>query len=535
MRNPANRLLLAIAGLLVLGVVAACGGGGGGNNPPATLNVSVAAPADGVVGVAYNQTIGVTGGTGARNFTISAGALPAGLTLGATTGVISGTPSGPAAAANFTITVTDSGTPQQTDSQALTLDIVDPLAFTTVALPGTSVGAVYNQSIAATGGTAPYTFGVGNGSLPAGIVLAANGTLTGPATAEATTQTFTVVVTDSSSPALTTSLNLAIAVTLEIVTTSLPDAAGGEFYSQTLQAQGGLLPRTWLRTAGSMPAGIADPVAATGAISGTPDPACVASTAVFTVEVRDSAVPPAIDTQAGLSITVNPVTLNITTTALPAGVVGTAYSAGVQAAGGVPPYSFAVTSGVLPSQLGPINALSGEIAGTPDTVEVRAFNVRVTDSCADTDTQALSITINAVSPGRNDSIGSATALSNGTFAASISPSGHPNTVFNPDEDYYAITTTAASTVTVNIDAQVNGSPLDSVIEIVGANGVQLSTCVAPTFTSPCESDDVVLGIELDSVLEIRVTGATTFYVHVVDFRGDARPDLLYDIVISGVN
>ena len=37
-----------------------------------------------------------------------------------------------------------------------------------------------------------------------------------------------------------------------------------------------------------------------------------------------------------------------------------------------------------------------------------------------TDTQALSITINAVSPGRNDSTGSATALSNGTFAASSS-------------------------------------------------------------------------------------------------------------------
>ena len=90
-------------------------------------------------------------------------------------------------------------------------------------------------------------------------------------------------------------------------------------------------------------------------------------------------------------------------------------------------------------------------------------------------------------------------------------------------------------MTVDINAQVNGSPLDSVIEIVGANGVQLNTCVAPTFNSPCEHDDVSLGVELDSVLEIQVSGATTFFVHVVDFRGDARPDLLYDIVISGVN
>ena len=535
MRNPANWLLRAIAGALVLTVIASCGGGGGGNNQPAALNISVAAPADGVVGVAYSQTIGVTGGSGARNFTISAGALPAGLALSATTGVISGTPAGPAATTNFTVNVTDSGTPQQADSQALTLDIVDPLAITTLALPGTSVGAAYNQTIVATGGTAPYTFSVSTGSLPAGIAISAGGVISGSATAAAATQSFTVRVADSSVPQLTSTQFYTIGVTLEITTTVLPDANGGEFYNQTLQAQGGLLPRSWLRTAGSMPAGIADPVATTGAVSGTPDPVCTASTAVFTVQVSDSAIPPATDTQAGLSITVNPVALNISTASLPAGVVGAAYNASVQATGGVPPYSFAVTNGTLPSQLGPIVAATGQIAGTPDTVESRTFDVTVTNVCADSDTQTLSITINAVSPGRNDSIGSATALGNGTFSASISPSGEPNTVFNPDEDYYSITTTTASTVTVDINAQVNGSPLDSVIEIVGANGVQLSTCVAPTFTSPCESDDVVLGIELDSVLEIRVTGATTFYVHVVDFRGDARPDLLYDIVISGVN
>ncbi len=67
----------------------------------------------------------------------------------------------------------------------------------------------------------------------------------------------------------------------------------------------------------------------------------------------------------------------------------------------------------------------------------------------------------------------------GTYSASISPSGHPNTVFDPDEDYYQITTTAASTVTVDINAVVNGSPLDSVIEIVGANGLPLATLRRP--------------------------------------------------------
>jgi len=531
----AGALLRTCTASALLAIVAACGGGGGGGggNPPAALNISATAPADGVVGAPYNHTIAVTGGTGARNFAVSAGALPAGLALNATTGAITGTPSGPAATANFTLAVTDSGAPQQSDSQALTLDIVDPLLITTAALPGTSVGAAYNQAIAASGGTAPHTFSISAGALPAGITIGAGGIVSGTATSAATTQTFTVRVADGSVPQLATTQAYTIGVTLEITTQSLPDADGGQFYSQALVAQGGLLPRSWSRAAGSMPAGIADPVAATGVISGTPDPVCVAATAVFTARVTDSAMPPASSSQAGLSITVNPVALGIATTSLPSGVIGAAYNATVQASGGVPPYNFALTGGSLPSGLGPIGATTGQIAGTPDTVESRAFDVMVTDDCGDSTVRALGITINAAVLGRNDTIATATPLplANATYPASISPSGHPNTFFAPDEDYYRITTTGPLRVTIDIDAQSLGSPLDPVIEFVDANGVQLNSCVAPVFNSPCESDDEVLGVQLDSLLEIQISAGAgaTFYLHVVDWRGDARPDMRYNI------
>jgi hypothetical protein len=49
------------------------------------------------------------------------------------------------------------------------------------------------------------------------------------------------------------------------------------------------------------------------------------------------------------------------------------------------------------------------------------------------------------------------------------------------------------------------------------------------------NDDETPGDNLDSLLQVQVTGATTFYVHVVEFRGDARPDHLYTIVVSGIN
>lgn len=537
---PANLLLRAIAGSLLLAIVAGCGGGGGGggNNPPAALDISAAAPADGVVGVAYNHTIAVTGGTGARNFVVSAGALPAGLALNATTGAVTGMPAGPAATANFTLTVTDSSTPQQTDSQALALDIVDPLLVTTAALPGTGVGAAYNQTIVATGGTAPYTFSISAGTLPAGIAIGAGGIVSGTATTAATTQTFTVRIADGSAPQLVATQAYTIGVTLEITTQSLPDADGGQFYSQGLVAQGGLLPRTWSRTAGSMPAGIADPVAATGVISGTPAVACDPATSTFTAQVSDSAAPPQVDSQAGLSITVNRPDLRIVTTSLPAGVVGVPYSAFVQATGGVLPLSYSVSSGTLPSGLA-LNASTGEISGTPDTVTFSGVQIRVTDACPVSFVQPFSMTINPAALGRNDTIANATPLplADTTYSASISPSGHPNTFFAADEDYYRITTQGPLRVTIDIDAQILGSPVDTVIEFVDANGVQLNTCVAPVFNSPCESDDEVLGVQLDSLLEIQISAGAgaTFYLHVVDFRGDARPDMRYNMVMRLAN
>ena len=190
--------------------------------------------------------------------------------------------------------------------------------------------------------------------------------------------------------------------------------------------------------------------------------------------------------------------------------------------------------GDLPNQLS-LNPNKGRITGTPDTLETQAFEVTVTDGCPDTASQALSITVEAASLGRNDSIADATVLpGNGSYAASISPSGDPNTVFDPDEDYYRITTTATSNITLNINAEINGSPLDAVIEVVNADGAQLSTCDAPAFTSACFNDDETGGDTLDSLVELRVTGATTFYIHVVDWGSNARPDKLYDLVISGV-
>ena len=232
-----------------------------------------------------------------------------------------------------------------------------------------------------------------------------------------------------------------------------------------------------------------------------------------------------------------PPAINITTTLLADGTVGVPFNQTVTAAGGTGARTFTVSTGALPAGIA-LNETSGVLVGIPTGPAGTAdFTIMVEDSATPTqdDTQALSVTISAVAAGRNDSIADATPIGNGTIAASISPSGHPNTVFDPDEDYYQITTTAASTVTVDINAVVNGSPLDSVIEIVGANGQPLATCGAPAFNSICQHDDEdTEGGLLDSLLQIQVGAGVTFYIHVVDWGSNARPDKLYDLVISGV-
>ncbi|HEU4515776.1 MAG TPA: Ig domain-containing protein, partial [Steroidobacteraceae bacterium] len=500
-----TELLRGLPILLGCALLASCGGGGGdGGSGP--LNITSTTADDGVIGVAYNNTVSAFGGKGAKSFSITSGALPGGLSLSAS-GVISGTPAGPVGTSNFTVQVSDSANTPETDTQALSIDIVEPLEIESVSLPDTSVGDDYAGSIVASGGTPPLIFSVSEGELPAGVTIDGTGAVTGGVGPTAITGTFTITVTDSSSPQLTTTQEATVRVDLEITTTALAVALGGVEYADTVAVQGGLPPYQWSLVAGTLPAGLTGPDSDDGSISGTPVANCAISTTNLTVHVVDDDTPAQDANQSGIELTVEPATLDITTSALANAQLDTAYSQPVVASGGVPPYSFAITGGSLPNQLS-LNATTGRITGTPDILETQAFDVTVTDSCAETALQALSITV-AASLGRNDSISTATVLpGDGTYSASISPSGHPNSTYQPDEDFYAITTTAASTITIDVNAEVNGSPIDAVVEVLNAAGVQLQSCGTSPFDDPCFNDDEPGGGTLDSFLQLRVTGPT---------------------------
>ena len=86
-----------------------------------------------------------------------------------------------------------------------------PLAVSTTSLPSVSQSAAYNQSLAASGGTAPYSWSLISGALPAGMTLSSSGQITGTATTQGTSS-FSIQVTDSSNPVQTATRALSITV-----------------------------------------------------------------------------------------------------------------------------------------------------------------------------------------------------------------------------------------------------------------------------------------------------------------------------------
>jgi hypothetical protein len=247
------------------------------NPPPATVNVP------------YTGTIGVTGGKAPYSCTITAGTLPAGLTLGAAC-VISGTPTTAVPPTTVvTVKATDSSNPVATTTGPVTITVSPATAILTLSNPpAATVDVPYTGTIGVSGGTAPYSCVITAGTLPAGLTLGAACVITGtPTTAVPPATVVTVKATDSATPTADT-VTGPVTITVNPIPTlsltgSLPNATLGLPYTQTLVATGGIKPYTYALTAGSLPPGLS--LSSAGTISGTPTAVGASS---FTVTVTDT-------------------------------------------------------------------------------------------------------------------------------------------------------------------------------------------------------------------------------------------------------
>ena len=295
-------------------VLAGCGI----TTPVPPLSIATGSLANGQLGTAYTASLTATGGKQPYQWSMRSGTLPAGLAWNTSSGTISGTPTALVNSTPLTFVVTDSSQPAQSAMAMLNLTITpQPLIIKTASLANGQITDSYSASLAASGGTPPYTWAVTSGVLPAGLALnTSTGAISGTPTAVASGTPVTFTVTDSGTPAQTQSATLSMTVLpppppLAISTTSLPAGQVTDAYTASLAATGGNPPYTWSITSGTLPAGLTL-APATGAISGTPTAFVYNSPLAFTV--TDSSTP-AMTQSATLNLTISS---GITVTVSPA-------------------------------------------------------------------------------------------------------------------------------------------------------------------------------------------------------------------------
>jgi uncharacterized protein (TIGR03437 family) len=260
-----------------------------GNSGSATASVTVG-PAPLVIttssilggateGTPYSASFSASGGQ--TPYQWSAAGLPTGLSI-SSAGVVAGTPAvGSAGSISFTASVRDANGTQQTGSFTIPVASASGALIVTSpsSLPDAALGAFYNLSLGASGGSPPYTWS--ETSVGSGVSLSSGGALTGTP-ASPGLATFTGTVTDSKGASASKALSLRVVPKLGINTpTPLADGIVGLNYFQLFGAVGGNQPYKW-SASGNIPPGLR--FTSDGILSGIPT---AVGAATLTVTVTD--------------------------------------------------------------------------------------------------------------------------------------------------------------------------------------------------------------------------------------------------------
>jgi large repetitive protein len=370
-----------------------------------TLMITTESLPAGQVQVPYSFQIQASGGSSPYVWDVSAGTLPAGLTL-TSAGVLQGTPT-QAGTSVFTVRVIDTSVGLSASFEAansngssatkefeLTINAAAPLTITTASpLPGATLNAAYSQQLAASGGTGSHTWELVSGTPPDGITLSSSGLLSGTPSQAGTFQ-FLVRVRDSQTPPSQSEKTFVLVAgtgSPQITTSALPFGRVLELYSTNLTAIGGTEPYTWALAAGTLPSGFT--LEASGRLFGTP---ANLSSVSFTVRVTD---------RNGRTATRN-LTLvieqrqtpgeqafEIATQVMPNATTGRPYGLQLAVRNGTAPFSWGISG--LPQ--GMQSNLRGEVFGTPTTAG--AFPIHVTVAEAGGGRSTREFTFRVVTPG----------------------------------------------------------------------------------------------------------------------------------------
>lgn len=339
--------------------------------PRGPLALAVKAYSDPYMGSIYSAEDGTApiASGGKSPFAWSASGLPAGMTIDASTGIVSGSPSS-SNPTTAVISIVDANSKSISGSYPFTPR--EALVLATKQYPepygGTAYSAEDGAAPTATGGKLPYVWSASG--LPAGMAInGSTGVISGSPT-DANQTTATIRIVDANGKQTSQNYSFAPRVALALAGKAYADPYVGSGYTQghAPAVSGGLAPYTW--TASGLPAGLSiNP--ANGDIYGTPT-SSAATTA--TLVVTDANGKKASNTY---SFTPRDA-LVVYGKQFPDPYVGSAYGEGAPAAGGGKgPYVWSASG--LPAGLS-INTANGVVSGWPSNTNATWATIAVTDA-----------------------------------------------------------------------------------------------------------------------------------------------------------
>jgi len=275
---------------------------------PPPLSIGGPSSMSAVRGTSFTNALTATGGTPTYSWQVATGALPVGISLNPTSGLLSGTPT---ALGSFVATIRVTDSRSQTADKAVTISVTDqtvpPVVISNSTLPPATKGMSFTQQLNATGGKPPYTWTVTAGALPGGLGLAAATGIISGTPGAAGNFNFTVTATDSESRLASKALSINVTAQPPTVA-AIPalETIMGLSFNYQLSATGGTPPYTWSVAAGTLPPGL-NLNTTTGLMSGIPsagglftfpvtvsDAASLTATTTVQIKVIDPATIPSI-------------------------------------------------------------------------------------------------------------------------------------------------------------------------------------------------------------------------------------------------
>ncbi|MEP7338784.1 MAG: putative Ig domain-containing protein [Acidobacteriota bacterium] len=349
-----------------------------------TITITPASLPGGTIGVAYSQSVSGTP-AGIYSYSVTSGALPIGLTLNGSTGVITGTPTASGSFA-FTITALAGGAGGCSGSRSYTVAIGCPaISFTPASLTAGTAGSAYSQAFTVSpSGT--YTFSVAQGSLPSGLVLNPTTGVLGGTPSVTGSYAFSIKAAAGNGCSATQSYTLAVnCPAIAISPNTLPNGTIGAAYSQSLSATPATGSYSFSLSSGSLPAGLS--LSSAGFISGTPT-----TSGVYGFTITASGFGGCASSPKSYSITIGSggcptITLPAS---LPGGHVGSLYNQSV-AASPAGSYSYTLT-GTVPPGVTFYNA-GALLFGYPVALGSYTFTITATDASTCTASKTYTIVI----------------------------------------------------------------------------------------------------------------------------------------------